>query len=399
MKLIKTREGKAIIMNSTATEKYLERITYEIRTSMNSMLGLVELLWETRLDSAQREYVNMFRLSADRLLTMNTGIAELAATQYRSSSTGSNFDVREVLEQTTGLMSILAAEKGISLTQAVHPSVPSTVCGDRKRLEQVLVSLLRNAIRFTEQGHVIVEVEQQPSLAGEIVLQFVIKDTGIGIADDRLGTLFELSEGADDYRGLGLLVTRRAVESMFGTLWVESKLGHGSSFFFTTTVQPGVLNQQLPAPIPFTSSMKLNPGLRILIAEDSEDNMFLLQAFLRDQDVHIERAENGQIALDKLKSNCYDLVLMDVEMPILDGYETTRQLRTWEQAQSIRAVPVVVLTAHTSTEQVGKSVGAGCTAYLPKPIKKKALIEAINQYAVLPTWPEDVPENSQSQRR
>jgi CheY-like chemotaxis protein len=381
-------------MNSTATEKYLERITYEIRTSMNSMLGLAELLWETRLNSAQREYVNMFRLSADRLLTMNTGIAELAEPQHRNAAPVTNFNLREVLEQTTGLMSVLAAEKRISLTQVVHPGVPVTICGDRKRLEQVLVALIRNGIRFTEQGHVIVEVEQQPSGAGEVMLRFLIRDTGIGIAAERLGSLFELSEGGGDYRGVGLLVTKRAIESMNGTIWVESQVGHGSTFFFTAAFQPEIMWQHVPPSA--VSGLRVNPGLRVLIAEDSEDNMFLLQAFLRDQDIHIERAENGQIALDKLKSNRYDLVLMDVEMPILDGYETTRQFRDWEAAASLPSVPVVALTAHTSPEHVGRSVDAGCTAYLAKPINKKALVEAINKYAMRPRWPEDVSDNCQA---
>jgi CheY-like chemotaxis protein len=383
-------------MNSTATEKYLERITYEIRTSMNSMLGLAELLWETRLDSAQREYVNMFRLSADRLLTMNTGIAELAEAQNRGPSTSINFDVRETLEQTAGLMSVLAAEKGITLTQAVHPSVQPRISGDRKRVEQVLVALIRNAIRFTERGHVIVEVEQKFAATGGLMLQFVIKDTGIGIAKERLGSIFELSEAGDDYRGLGLLVTRRAVESMGGTLWVESELGHGSTFFFTAAVQPEVTQRNSQSPN--ERGVRVNPGLRILIAEDSEDNMFLLQAFLRDQDVHIERAENGQIALEKLKSNRYDLVLMDVEMPILDGYETTRQLRDWESSSTAPNIPVVVLTAHAGPEQVGKSLEAGCTAYLAKPINKRSLVEAINRYALRPRWPEDVTDSYPNHR-
>jgi CheY-like chemotaxis protein len=380
-------------MNSTATEKYLERITYEIRTSMNSMLGLAELLWETRLNSAQREYVNMLRTSADRLLTMNTGIAELAEPLQRNFAAATNFDVRDVLEQTTGLMSVLAAEKGISLTQVVHPSVPVRVYGDRKRIDQILIALIRNAIRFTKQGHVIVEAEQQRITDQEIVLRFLVKDTGIGIAPERIGHLFELSEGGDDYRGLGLLVTKRAVESVNGKLWVESELGRGSTFYFTASFQPEVMWQHQPPSA--VAGLRVHPGLRILVAEDSEDNMFLIQAFLRDQDVHVESAENGQIALDKLKANHYDLVLMDVEMPILDGYEATRQLRSWEACGS---VPVVALTAHTSPEHIGRSIEAGCTAYLAKPINKRALVEAINRYAMRPSWPEDVADNYRSYR-
>jgi CheY-like chemotaxis protein len=380
-------------MNTTVTEKYLERITYEVRTSMNSMLGLAELLWETRLDSAQREFVNMFRLSADRLLQMNNGIAELAEPQHGNASSVGSFDVREVLKQITGLMSVLAAEKGISLTHTAQPGVPALVRGERKRLEQVLVALIRNAIRFTEQGHIVVQVEQERSSSEDIVLRFIVKDTGIGIAADRIGSLFNLSEGGDDYRGLGLLVTRRAVESMNGTIWVESELANGSSFCFTAVFQPDVTSKNLPGSAASTWGTQVNPGLRILIAEDSEDNMFILQAFLRGQDIHIERAENGRIALDKLKSNRYDLVLMDVEMPILDGYETTRQLRAWEQETAVCSVPVVALTAHTGPDHLGRSIDAGCTAYLAKPINKRALVETINRYALRPRWPEDVTDN------
>jgi CheY-like chemotaxis protein len=379
-------------MNTTATEKYLERITYEVRTSMNSMLGLVELLWETRLDSAQREFVNMFRMSADRLLTMNNGIAELAEPQNGNASIAGSFDVREVLKQITGLMSVLAAEKGISLTHTAHPGVPALVRGERKRLEQVLIALIRNAIRFTEQGHIVVHVEQEPSSSQDVLLRFIVKDTGIGIAADRIETLFSLSESGDDYRGLGLVVTRRAVESMNGTIWVESELANGSSFCFTAVFQPEP-TCNLPGAADSTWSTQVNAGLRVLIAEDSEDNMFILQAFLRGQDIHIERAENGRIALDKLKSNRYDLVLMDVEMPIMDGYETTRQFRAWEQETAASSVPVVALTAHTGPDHLGRSIDAGCTAYLAKPINKRALVEAINKYALRPRWPEDVSDN------
>jgi CheY-like chemotaxis protein len=359
---------------------------------MNSMLGLVELLWETRLDSAQREFVNMFRMSADRLLTMNNGIAELAEPQNGNASIAGSFDVREVLKQITGLMSVLAAEKGISLTHTAHTGVPTLVRGERKRLEQVLIALIRNAIRFTEQGHIVVHVEQEPSSSQDVVLRFIVKDTGIGIAADRIGTLFSLSESGDDYRGLGLVVTRRAVESMNGTIWVESELANGSSFCFTAVFQPEP-TCNLPGTADSTWSSQVNAGLRVLIAEDSEDNMFILQAFLRGQDIHIERAENGRIALDKLKSNRYDLVLMDVEMPIMDGYETTRQLRAWEQETAAGSVPIVALTAHTGPDHLGRSIDAGCTAYLAKPINKRALVEAINRYALRPRWPEDVSDN------
>jgi CheY-like chemotaxis protein len=379
-------------MNTTATEKYLERITYEVRTSMNSMLGLVELLWETRLDSAQREFVNMFRMSADRLLTMNNGISELAEPQNGTATVAGSFDVREVLKQITGLMSLLAAEKGISLTHIAHPGVPALVRGDRKRLEQVLIALIKNAIRFTEEGHIVVQVDQEPPAAQTITLRFVVKDTGIGIAPDRVGKLFDMSVGNDDYRGLGLIVTKRAVEAMNGTIWVESELASGSTFGFTAAFQPDT-TCDAPGAADSTWGTQVNAGLRVLIAEDSEDNMFILQAFLRGQDIHIERAENGRIALDKLKSNRYDLVLMDVEMPILDGYEATRQLRAWEQETAAANVPVVALTAHTGPDHLGRSMDAGCTALLSKPINKRALVEAINRYALRPRWPEDVSDS------
>jgi CheY-like chemotaxis protein/anti-sigma regulatory factor (Ser/Thr protein kinase) len=263
----------------------------------------------------------------------------------------------------------------------VAPGTPRAIVGDPTRLRQVLVNLLANAIKFTERGSVAVSVER----GREDALLFAVTDTGIGIPDTQLAAIFESFSQADASvtrryggTGLGLSISRQLVELMGGRLRVESEVGRGSTFSFTL---PFVATE-LPAPAePTTSkeSMDVPPRpLRILLADDGADNVALVQAYVKSMPWRLEVAENGKEAVYKVTSEGpWDLVLMDMQMPVLDGYAATRAIRQWEVSHGAPATPIVALTAYALKQEIEKSLAAGCTAHLTKPMRKAALLSTV----------------------
>lgn len=373
-------------MNPMANARLLDRMNHEIRTAMNSMLGITELLWETSLTAEQREYVRVFRLSADRLLTLSNGMGELSHVEAATTPLEpAIFDLREAVGQTTELMSVLAREKGLSLSLTVDPEIPATLFGDCARLEQILVILLRNAIRRSAEGEIILHVRAESMGENAAIICFTISDTGRAIPPAEADSLFELgSDGtsAEELnRELDFCLARRLVTAMGGQISAKSATEGGAVFSFTAAFslhEPATAAADEVWPI-----LEASPAqpLRILVAEDSEDNLFLVKAFLKDQSCEVDSARDGQVAVEMARSVPYDLILMDVDMPVLDGYEATRRIRAWENERSLSAVPIVALTACVQAEDVGRSMSAGCTGYLPKPVRKRTLIDAVARHA------------------
>ncbi len=244
------------------------------------------------------------------------------------------------------------------------------------------MNLLGNATKFTERGELTVRVEMDSAPAAvPAMLHFAVSDTGIGIPADRLSTIFESFSQADASTtrkyggtGLGLAISKRFVELMGGRIWAESTVGAGSTMHFTARF----LAAEAPAqrPIENVPAALGARALRILLADDSEENRFLIRGYLRDSGCIIDEVENGAQAVEQFKQRLYDLVLMDAEMPLLDGYSATREIR------ALGAAPIFLLTAHALREARDRGFEAGCTEYLTKPIKKAALIEAINRFAL-----------------
>ena len=283
-----------------------------------------------------------------------------------------------------------AVEKGLALVCEVAPDVPTDRIGDPTRLRQVLLNLLGNAIKFTESGEVTLRVAPDADAAVPGALRFSVSDTGIGIAEEKLGAVFERFTQADSSTtrkyggsGLGLTISKRLVELMGGRIWVESAVGKGSVFSFAVPLEIRTEPARRAAVPVGTGSDRPLPALQILLVEDSPDNRTITVAFLQDTPYRVETAENGAIACEKFIAGHYDLVLMDRQMPVMDGLTATRAIRAWEQANQRSPTPIIALTAAALKGDREKCIAAGCTAYLTKPIKQDVLLQAIREHSVV----------------
>jgi PAS domain S-box-containing protein len=374
---------------SLAKSDFLASMSHEIRTPLNAIIGIADLLAKTPLSAEQDKYVQIFRRAGDNLLNLINDILDLSkveASQLELERTG--FSLHDLLEKVKEMVAVRAHEKGLALVCEIAPDVPGELIGDPTRLRQVLLNLLGNAIKFTESGEVALRVTPDGDSPVPGALRFAISDSGIGISEEKLGTVFERFTQADSSTtrryggsGLGLTISKRLVELMGGRIWVESGIGKGSVFSFAVPLEIWAeATRRTTAPVGPGPEPAL-PALQILLVEDSKDNRTITLAFLRDTPYRVETAENGAVALEKFTAGRYDLVLMDRQMPVMDGLTATRAIRAWEQAHHRLPTPIVALTASALKGDQEKCVAAGCTAYLTKPIKQEVLLQAIKEHA------------------
>jgi PAS domain S-box-containing protein len=381
-----------------AKSEFLTTMSHEMRAPMNAILGMADLLAESPLHEDQQDYVRIFRRAGANLLELINDILDLSKVEAGHVELESiGFDLGALLKKVIEMMRSRAQDRGLQLNLEIAPSVPPGLIGDPNRLRQILTNLVGNALKFTERGFITLRVEpelglQEPGsigLGGAVRwLRFSVADTGIGIAADKTEMIFGRFNQADSSTtreyggtGLGLAISKGLVDLMGGRIGCTSEVGEGSIFFVTAPFgiaeleAPGLAESPAIAIIPAGSEQ--HPVYRILIAEDSRDNLALIKAYLRGPAFELAFAEDGKIAVEKTISGHPHLVLMDLQMPVMGGLEATRAIRKWEQETHAYPIPILALTAHAAPEGGGQSLEAGCDEHLTKPINKATLVEAI----------------------
>ena len=384
---------------SRAKSEFIANMSHEIRTPMHAIIGLAQLLGEGSLNSDQRECLQMVHASADHLLNTINEILDFSKIEAGKLEMEHNqFNLQAVVKSVLATAAARAQGKGLEFITHLSPHLPSELIGDPVRLRQVVINLLDNALKFTQDGHIEFTLGLEEPSADSVLLHFSIADTGIGIPPDMLETVFESFTQVDSSitrrfggTGLGLAICRRILESVGGRIWVESEEGKGSCFHFTIrfalpdavaratpTLLPadGALASQA-VPSPTTLAIR---GMNLLLAEDNLVNQRLAVRVLEKHGHRVTVAENGHEALKTLEQGDFDLVLMDIQMPEMDGLEATRIIRRQERATGTH-IPIVALTAHALKSDRDRCFEAGMDDYISKPINVHELLAAIGKWA------------------
>lgn len=378
---------------SRAKTDFLANMSHELRTPLNAILGFTQLMQrDANFPPHQKRYIEIINQSGEHLLGLINDVLEMSKIEAgRLSLYETEFSLHKLLHSLESMLQLKAQAKGLELQFICDPAISEFIRTDEKKLRQVLINLLSNAIKFTESGRVVLRVKSQPIHPEQLI--FEVEDTGPGIAAEEMGHLFQAFQQTQagrqskDGTGLGLRISQSFVQLLGGEITVDSQVGRGSCFSFYIRFCPAASKAIAPVSL-FNKVIAIAPNqpqYRLLIVEDSPANRLLLSRILTQLGFEVREAENGQIGFELWQQWQPDFVFMDMHMPVLDGYETTRQIREWErkfnaERSSPRSTKIVAITASAFAEQRENSMIAGCDDFISKPFQRGEIFETLTKY-------------------
>lgn len=382
------REKEKAENKAAIKDKFLSTMSHEIRTPMNAVVGLSNILLQENPRNDQVENLQTLKFSADLLLSLINDILDYSKIEAGKIEIEKiRFDLLLVVSSIRNALRTKADEQGIQLQLNIDQDIPQFVIGDQVRLSQVLTNLIGNAIKFTTKGSVTISLKLIQQEAQQYTIRFIIKDTGIGIPKDKFQKIFNSFSQAETNTtrkfggtGLGLSITKRLLELQDSSIQLESEVGKGSTFYFDLTFEKAIQETNQPkAVVQKSKDFEIFNQENILLVEDNKINVMVAKKFLSKWNLCIDVAENGAIALDKIKEKNYDLVLMDLNMPVMDGYTTTQEIRKMPDP-IYQKLPIIALSASAIDGFRRKAFEAGMTAFVTKPFNPEELYQTLANY-------------------
>jgi two-component system CheB/CheR fusion protein len=386
---IAEREKQIAEVAVKAKQQFLSNMSHEIRTPMNAIIGFTNVVLKTKLDESQKEYLNAIKMAGDALIVLINDILDLARVDSgKMTFEQIPFDLSTSISTMLRLFATKIKDKNLEFADEYDTTIPRILLGDPVRLRQIILNLVSNAVKFTSRGTITMRVRMLEEDEEKVSIEFTLTDTGIGIHKDKLGVIFNNFEqantgisGSYGGSGLGLAIVKQFVELQGGSLIVSSEPGRGSTFgFILSFMKPGLKEETgnclepeavLKDPVAETGIQ----NIKVLVAEDVALNQLLIKIILLDFGFNIDMATNGKVAIEYLQKNDYDVILMDLHMPVMNGFEATAFIRNTMNSQ----IPIIALTADVTTVDVEKCIAVGMNDYISKPIDEKLLYDKITR--------------------